>query len=1196
MPTGAYNENSYENAVMEVLRSMKWECLYGPEVERDYSDPMLADVFVSQVRRLNRDVPAAAVEDAIKQVRGIGGGSLVARNAIFTDWLQNGVEGACTVAGAQTTRLVKLVEYDPKKWKQNTFHAVNQWTVTDGEIERRPDVVLFVNGMPLVVIELKNPSKPETTVHEAYLQLRNYQQDIPELFVFNQICVASDMVSTRAGSLTANESWFKEWKSIDGKKEDGAVGNFETLFHGLLAPERLLDVVKNFVCFSGKGPSSVPGHSWSGFNKILAGYHQYFAVKRAIRKTKEAMGKDGRGGVFWHTQGSGKSLSMVFYAHLLASELDGPTVLVLTDRNDLDGQLYGQFLKCEAFLRQTAVQATSRAHLKEFLKNQRQNGIFFSTIQKFEEADDALSRRRDLIVIADEAHRGHYGFAETEKTVRQKDGTITTRRSVPTARIIHDSLPNATFIGFTGTPIDEGDRSTREVFGDYIDIYDMTQAVEDGATRPVYYESRVVRLKLDNEALAAIDAEYKRIAAEDEADDVVVEQSKRDMSQMEVLLGHDDTVNSLVDDILDHYEHYREDNLAGKAMIVAYSRPIAVKIYKRFLKLRPEWGKTGKIQVVMTEGNQDPEEWRKIVGTKRDRFERAEKFKDVDSPFKIAIVVDMWLTGFDVPCLDTMYVYKPMSGHNLMQAIARVNRVYKDKEGGLVVDYIGIASELKRAMHEYTVRDRKKYGNPDVSKIAKPKFYEHLEVCRAQLHGYDYGKGIDGTDLERAKAINGAVNFLLATKKKREKDIFLENAYLMKQALSLCAALIPESDRFEAGFMEAVRGMINQWTMTGSGGEKKGLAELNAHIADMVRESVSSEGVINLFSDKKAAVSLFDAAFLTEIRRMKEKNIAVEILKKLLTESIQLHARRNLVKSEEFSQLLSNAMNEYVNGHITNEEVIKRLIELANRIKAGIDSTPKGLTEDEAAFYDALAKPEAVRKFYTDDTLIQLTKELTDQLRRNRTVDWDKRESARAHMRMLVKRLLKKYKYPPDEAADALKTVMRQCELWVDTTEFEEIDTHDRHDAGTILADVGEALKFREYLPLYSLRAACGVLGDGEIIEPEGWVKAEGIGRLDKTMVVVHAEGDSMEPTIHDGDLCVVRKIGGGNYDDQIVLVQRNDKASDPELGGAYLLKKLVKKGGKTLFRSINREYPDISIDHDDDITIVASLHKVLHR
>ena len=1023
MATGAYNENAYENAVLEVLRAMKWEYMYGPDIERDYSDPTLPDVFEYQVRKLNKGVPDEAVNDAIRQVRGIAGGSVVVRNAIFTDWLQNGVDGACRVAGDDTTRLVQLIDYaHPEK---NAFHAVNQWTVQNGEVVKRPDVVLFVNGMPLVVIELKNPSKPETTVHEAFLQLRNYQHDIPDLFTYNQICVASDMVSTRAGSLTAGESWFKEWKSIDGEREEGGVGNFETLFKGLLEPKRLLDVVKNFICFSGKGPKA---------DKILSGYHQYFAVRKAIRKTKEAMRGDGRGGVFWHTQGSGKSLSMVFYAHLLASELDGPTVLVLTDRNDLDGQLYGQFLKCAGFLRQTAEQATSRAHLKEFLKKQKQNGLFFSTIQKFEESDDALSRRRDVIVIADEAHRGHYGFAESEKVVRKGDGTLETRRVVPTARIIHDSLPMATFIGFTGTPIDLGDRSTREVFGDYIDIYDMTQAVEDGATRPVYYESRVVHLKLDDAALAKIDAEYKRIAAEGEADEAVIEQSKRDQSQMEVLLGHDDTVKSLVDDILEHYEKYREKNLAGKAMIVAYSRPIAIKIYKRFLKLRPAWGKSGKIQVVMTEGNQDPEEWRDIIGTKRDRMDRALQFKDVASPFKIAIVVDMWLTGFDVPCLDTMYVYKPMVGHNLMQAIARVNRVYGDKEGGLVVDYIGIASALKDAMNQYTVRDRKKYGNPDVAKIAKPKFYEHLEVCRAQLHGYGYSKGIDGSDLERAKAINGAVNFLLAPARKRQKEIFLENAYQMKQALSLCAALIPERDRFEAGFMEAVRGMINQWTMSGSGGEKKGLAELNAQIAEMVKESVASEGVINLFSDKKAAVSLFDAAFLTEIRRMKEKNLAVEILKKLLSESVKLHARKNLVKSEEFSELLSKAMKEYINGHITNEEVIKRLIELATRIKEGIDSTPKGLNEDEAAFYDALSKPEAVKKFYTDDTLIQLTKELTDQLRRNRTVDWDRRESARAHMRMLVKRLLKKYKYPPDEAKGALETVMRQCELWVDET------------------------------------------------------------------------------------------------------------------------------------------------------------------
>ncbi len=1022
MASGTYGESDYENAVLATLAKTGWGVSYGPDIERDYKDPTCADEVPVAIRDINKGVPIEAIENAIRKVYDIEGGTVVAKNYVFTDYLQNGVEASCTVDGEERTYIVKLVDFDNPK--RNVFRAINQWTVI-GKCERRPDVVLFVNGLPLVVIELKNPAKPETTSHDAYLQIRNYLQDIPSLFTYNQICVVSDMVTTKAGTITASESWFKEWKSIDGDKEDNLVGNFETLFKGLLAPERLLDVIQNFVCFSGEG---------SDASKILAGYHQYFAVRRAVVKTKQAMKTDGRGGVFWHTQGSGKSLSMVFYAHLLAAELRSPTILVLTDRNDLDGQLYGQFLKCAKFLRQTAVQAESREHLRGYLSKQKENGIFFSTIQKFEESDDALSKRRDLIVIADEAHRGHYGFAESEVAVRQKDGTVKTHRRVPTARIIHDSLPCATFIGFTGTPIDEADRSTREVFGNYIDIYDMTQAVEDGATRPVYYESRVVRLKLDKAVLAKIDAEYKRIAAEDEADDAVIEQSKRDMSQMEVLLGHDDTIKSLVDDILYHYENYREKNLVGKAMIVAYSRPIAIKMYRQFLKERPEWEKTGKIQVVMTEGNQDPEEWRSIIGTKKDRVSRAVEFKKSDSDFKIVIVVDMWLTGFDVPCLDTMYIYKPMVGHNLMQAIARVNRVYNDKEGGLVVDYVGIAAALQSAMNQYTVRDKKHYGNPDVAKVAKPKFYEQLEVCRAQLHGFDYTKGIEGTDLERAQTISGAVNFLLDPKRKAKKEVFLDHAYQMKQALSLCAAIIPDRDRFEAGFMEAVRGVINQWTREGSGGSRMSLKEINDKIAALVKESVASEGVINLFSDKHEAVSLFDAAFLAEIAKMPERNLAVEILKKLLAENIRGGMRKNVVKSEEFSKLLQEAMNEYLNGHISNEEVIRRLIEIAKRIKEGLDASPKGLSEEELAFYDALAKPEAVRRFYRDETLIQLTKELTDQLRRNRTVDWDKRDSARAHMRMLVKRLLRKYKYPPDEAQDALQTVMRQCELWVDST------------------------------------------------------------------------------------------------------------------------------------------------------------------
>ena len=1027
MSSGVVNESVYENAVIEVLKKAGWEYLYGPDIERaDYRDPTMPDAVRSVVRKLNRDTPDDAINAALLKVRDIAGGTVLERNRIFTDYLQNGIEAPYFSHGEERTAIVDLIDFDHPE--RNLFQVVNQWTVI-GRCERRADVVLFVNGLPLVVLELKNPSKPETTCHDAFLQLKNYQYDIPELFTCNQICVVSDMVLTKAGTITADESWFKEWKSIDGKKEDQSVGNFETLLNGLLSPARLVEVLKNFICFDGDGHDA---------HKILAGYHQFFAVKKAVRQTQRAMAGDGRGGVFWHTQGSGKSLSMVFYAHLLASELRSPTILVLTDRNDLDGQLYGQFLRCKKFLGQTAVQAESRVHLREFLAKQKQNGIFFSTIQKFEESDDALSDRRDLIVIADEAHRGHYGFAESEKVVRQKDGSLVTKRSVPTARIIHDSLPHATFIGFTGTPIDEGDRSTREVFGDYIDIYDMTQAVEDGATRPVYYESRVVKLNLNKEVLASIDREYERIAAEDEADEEVIAASKRDLSQMEALLGHDDTIESLVTDILGHYEGFRRDNLAGKAMIVAYSRPIAIKIYERFLAKRPAWKEDGVIQVVMTEGNQDPEPWRKIIGTKKDRIARAVEFKKVDSKFKIVIVVDMWLTGFDVPCLDTMYVYKPMVGHNLMQAIARVNRVYKDKEGGLVVDYIGIASALKNAMNQYTVRDRKRYGNPDVAKIAKPKFYEHLEVCRNQLHGYDFRKGVDGNDLERAKAIRGAVNFLLVPARKAQKDIFLDNAYLLKQAMSLCAVLLPERDRFEAGFMEAVRGILNQWKMSGEGGTKKGLAELNAQIAELVKQSVQSDGVINIFSDRKASVSLFDAAFLAEIGRMPEKNLAVEMLKRLLEETISAKTRVNLVKSEEFSTLLQKVMNEYLNAHISNEEVIKRLIELAQRIKEGLETTPKGLSEEEAAFYDALAKPEAVRKFYTDDTLVALTKELTEQLRRNRTVDWDKRDSARAHMRRLVKQLLRKYKYPPDESAEALQTVMRQCELWVDGTPFEE--------------------------------------------------------------------------------------------------------------------------------------------------------------
>lgn len=727
---------------------------------------------------------------------------------------------------------------------------------------------------------------------------------------------------------------------------------------------------------------------------------------------------------------------MVFYAHYLQEALESPTIVVITDRNDLDDQLYGQFARCKDFLRQTPQHAESRKNLKELLANRQANGIIFTTMQKFEESNEALSERRNIIVMADEAHRGQYGLNE-KVVVKQKDnGEVEAKTVIGTARIIRDTLPNATYIGFTGTPISTKDRSTREVFGDYIDIYDMTQAVEDGATRPVYYESRVIHLKLDENTLHLIDNEYDIMA--DNADPYVIEKSKKELGQMEAILGADQTINSLVNDILDHYENYRENILTGKAMIVAYSRPIAMKIYKRILELRPAW--TEKIAVVMTQGNNDPEEWREIIGNKAHKDDMARKFKDNNSPLKIAIVVDMWLTGFDVPSLATMYVYKPMAGHNLMQAIARVNRVFKDKEGGLVVDYVGIAAALKQAMNDYTARDKKNYGDTDVSKAAYPKFLEKLSICRDLFHGFSYEKFMTGSDLDRAKLISGGVNFILGKSvaeydlpdNEKTQNVFIKEALLLKQALSLCSSLVDEQTRMEAAFFESVRTMTVR-LVSGGTGKKFTLPEVNERINELLKHSIKSEGVINLFSDVQTEFSLFDPKFLEEVANMKEKNLAVELLKKLIAEQVSVYRRTNIVKSEKFSEIIQSAMNRYLNGMLTNEEVIQELLKLAKDIAAAAAEGEKlGLTADELAFYDALTKPQAIKDFYEHDELIAITKELTDLLRKNQTIDWQKKESARAGMRRLVKRLLKKHKYPPEGMDDAVQTVMSQCEMWTD--------------------------------------------------------------------------------------------------------------------------------------------------------------------
>ena len=1011
--SGFYTEADYESTIIELFENMGWRHVYGPDLDRDYRDPLYEEVLDDAIRRINPDMPESAIREAIFKLKNFDNADIVHKNGVLMDYIQHGVEVRYLVGSEERAGLVYLVDY--KNPDNNSFVIANQWTFIENS-NKRPDVLLFLNGLPVVLMEFKSPSREETDASEAYAQIRNYMHEIPSMFIYNCICVMSDHLTSKAGTITSGEDRFMEWKTRDGSYENTQYAQFDTFFEGMFQKERLLDIIKNFICFSNEGLKQF---------KILAGYHQYFAVRKAIESTKKGIATDGRGGVFWHTQGSGKSLSMVFYAHLLQETLDSPTIVVITDRNDLDDQLYGQFAKCRDFLRQDPIQAQSRQNLKELLDGRKANGIIFTTMQKFEESHEPLSERHNIIVMADEAHRGQYGLKEK---IDSKTGKI----KVGTARVIRNSLPYATYIGFTGTPIALKDRNTREVFGDYIDIYDMTQAVEDGATRPVYYESRVIKLKLDADTLALIDKEYDIMA--ENADPDVIERSKKELGQMEAILGNDKTIESLVNDILDHYENYRENLLTGKAMIVAYSRPIAMKIYKRILELRPAW--TDKVKVVMTSSNKDPEEWAEIIGNERHKDELAAEFKDNDSPFKIAIVVDMWLTGFDVPSLATMYIYKPMKGYNLMQAIARVNRVFQDKEGGLIVDYVGIASALKEAMKDYTARDRKNYGDTDVAKVAYPKFQEKLSVCRDLFYGYD-SDFIHGSNLARSKAISGAVNFIVAVDKEDDRKTFLKEALMLKQALSLCSSLSAEDERIEAAFFESVRVLVNR-LMNQGGGNKIPLPEINARINNLLKASIHSDGVINLFQDADCDFSIFDQAFLEEIRNMKEKNLAVELLKKLIAEQVIIYKHTNVVKSEKFSEILQQEMNQYLNGMLTNEQVIEEMLNLAKQIQAAQKEGQKlGLTADELAFYDALTKPQAIKDFYQNDELIAITKELADTLRKNHTIDWQKRDSARAKMRMLIKRLLKKHKYPPEGMDDAVQTVMTQCELWADNNDME---------------------------------------------------------------------------------------------------------------------------------------------------------------
>ena len=1016
MTTNHHTEESYENTLIQLFQDLGYQYECGYNVEREYRNPYYEADLQDALRRQNPILSDEVLQEAFRLVTHVNEGILEQRNETLMDYVQNGVEVKYSEDGRAKTALVKLVNFESPL--QNQFKVVNQWTVVEYE-KIRCDMVVFVNGLPLVVIELKSPTREEASDEDAYRQIKQYQQKCPSLFVYNAFSVISDQLTSKAGTITAKENRYMEWKSVDGDMETTAFADYETFFNGIFQRERLIDILQNFICFDHKDGRTA---------KIMGAYHQYFAVNKALVKTDKAIGGDGKIGVFWHTQGSGKSLSMVFYVHLLVQRYPQCTIVVVTDRNDLDQQLYEQFAGCQKFLRQEPqrvgfdlnekgklTKTAGREDLVRKLKDLQTGGIIFTTIQKFEEGTGLLSDRENIIVITDEAHRSQYGDEHWDtKAEKMKKGF---------ALLMRESLPNASFIGFTGTPISQRDRDTKEVFGDYIDVYDMTQAVADGATKPVYYESRVIKLNLNEEALRKLDDEFDLLANEG-ATDEQINKARQENSGLKRILCHQDTIDSLCKDIIEHYEKYRQYELTGKAMIVAYNKEAAVKIYRRMLEMRPEW--TEKVHVVASAANTDNPEWHDVIDAKRNK-EYAALFKDDNSPMKIAIVVDMWLTGFDVPSLATMYVYKPMKEHNLMQAIARVNRVFPEKEGGLVVDYVGIAGALKQAMQDYTSRDKKQFGDPDIGKTALVKFQEKLEICRDLLHGFDYSGWYEGTDPERSKLITAGVNFMLAVDKQDRRKNFIVESQLLHNAQTLCKSLLTDHDKLEVTFMDAVRVMLQRLDAKGTSITKH---DINERIARLLEQSLQSQGVEVLTNVK---FSLFNDGFLAEIKKMKERNLALKLLEGLIKEKLRKFERTNVVQSLKFSEMMNNALSNYLKGMLTNEEVIAELLRMADEIKrAEHEGDELGLTIEEKAFYDALSSPEGVKEAYSSEEFVKLTKELTEQLRKNRTIDWNHKDTARAKMRVMVKRLLKKYKYPPEGQEQALNTVMAQCNKWAD--------------------------------------------------------------------------------------------------------------------------------------------------------------------
>jgi len=1036
-------EDEVEQAALSWFTELGYTAAHAPylapgEIASERSsfvDVVLVGRLRDAIARLNPVIPPGAREEALSKVLRHDAASLVGNNRAFHRMLRDGVpveyrRDDGSIAGDHA----RLIDFNTPD--ANDCLAVNQFTVIEGQNNRRPDIVVFINGLPLGIIELKIPEDTDKWFAAAYNQIQTYKQEIPALMHYNEVTVVSDGLEARIGSVTANQEWFKVWRTIEGEFDAPATAlELETLVCGVFEKQRFLDLIRNFIAFEDDPDRGTT-------NKIIAGYHQFHAVKAAVDETLRATAKDRvaeapgtywagkmeggkegdrRVGVVWHTQGSGKSLSMLFYAGCIIEHpaMENPTLVFLTDRNDLDDQLFGQFQRCHEIVRQTPIQADSVKHLRELL-NVASGGVVFTTMQKFA-PDEAtgkaplLSNRRNILVIADEAHRSQYDLI---------DGL---------ARNVRDSLPNASFIGFTGTPIEKTDANTRAVFGDYISIYDIQRAVADKATVPIYYESRVAKLGLNASELPKIDKEFEEITEGEEL--TRKEKLKTKWAALEALVGNPKRIDLIAADLVKHYER-RLEAMEGKAMIVCMSRRICVEMYNAIIKLRPEWasglndddsGKSCVMKIVMTGSAEDGPNWQQHIRNKEKRRKLAARFKDSKDPFKIVIVRDMWLTGFDAPSLSTMYVDKPMRGHGLMQAIARVNRVFRDKPGGLVVDYLGLADQLKYALATYTQSGGKGDPSIDTAKAIAVMLEKH-EIACGMMHGFDWSNWRNGTPAEKMSLLPGAQEHIL--QQEDGKDRFVQIVTELSQAFALCAGTEEAIEiRDDIGFFQQVKIALAK-----PRGPRKTSEDLDHAVRQLVAKAIAPEGeIIDVFQAaglKQPDISILSDQFLAEVRGLKYKNVAAELLAKLLGDEIKVRSKRNLVQSREFSEMLKKTLNAYHNRAIATQEVIEELIKLANHLKEadqrGVDL---GLNDDEVAFYDALAANNSALEVMGKDNLKVIATELVTQVRKSVTIDWTLRESARAKIKVLVKRILRKHGYPPDLQDEATKTVLAQAEL-----------------------------------------------------------------------------------------------------------------------------------------------------------------------